>query len=586
MRKSLVIGVIVLSVMLFILAPNVLADAIVSNSQDWSDSYSIALRASLNGDRAFFLNSDAVSSLTKIISKTEPVRVYESSSEPFIKNLHKQLSSVGYDAVLTAQSNDFNIDLDPKTGSYYVISYDNPRISLSLASLAVKTNSWVFIVTEDNVGDVLASLKSAKSVVGVGNFKRDILNQLEPYFTDRINNNDVFKDSQDLAKEFGPTSDIVLADGQFLEMEFFQTKNPVLLSGHNKILDDTYDFLVDQHIKSVVIVGNELAVVGEQIRSRSNKEINVFVKFGQSDTTNSGKVYALTMYPLPKPKLALTVQQAIYDQKTKELVATFKNLGNAGVYELTTVSVKNDGAELATAADQNVVYIGAGELLPVRFPMIIPPAAITEDTTVEFYTSFGLSPTGLDSFLTMENRYGPPFSLPLTLLELEDDGSDLTLENVAYYKGVKRVGLSIYNNGSETTYYSAKVNNLIVNGLEKNLYKEDSILPGQTKITYIPVELDSVDIQENNEFDVFITYGTDANFQLKTINAKYPFKLESGSALTGFVTGSAGKATGVGLVVVIIVIIVLFLLAKKKKENTAGRTSRTSRTSKSSKRKR
>lgn len=556
---------------LFLLAvPQVGADVIVANSQDWSDAYSITLRASLDGIRGFFLNSDAVTSLTKMIAKSEPVRVYESSTDPFINNLHRQLSSVGYDAVLEQQSDEFNIELDPGTGKYFVISDDNPRISLSLAALAVKENAWVFIVDEDNLDDVVVALEDADSVVGVGNFRRALLEELEPLFTERINNNDIFVDSQELARRYGLGSNVVLADGQFLEMEFFETKSPVLVSGHNKILEDTYEFLEENDIESVVVVGNELAVVGEQIRTRSNREISVFVKFGQSDTSNSGRVYALTMYPLPKQTLALTVQQAVYDPQAKELVATFKNLGNAGIYMLSTITVKNDDAEIGTASDQEVVFIGAGETLPVRYPVILPADLIGDDTNVEFYTSFGISPTGLDAFLTMKNRYGPPFSLPLTLMEIEDDGTQLFIEEVAYYKNLKRVGVTVFNNGSETTYYSVKVTGLIVNGLEENLFKEDDISPGQTKTTYIPVELDAVDLQENEEFDVFMTYGADQSFQLKSIKARYPFKVTSGGGLTGFVTGTAGTATGIALIVLIVIIVVLLLLAKKRKRGNSG----------------
>ena len=69
-----------------------------------------------------------------------------------------------------------------------------------------------------------------------------------------------------------------------------------------------------------------------------------------------------------KPLLALTVKQALYDPVNEQLIATFENLGNAGIYEITSVTVKDkDDETIGTASDEEVVYIAAGELLPVTF---------------------------------------------------------------------------------------------------------------------------------------------------------------------------------------------------------------------------
>lgn len=563
--------ILMLALLLCLMIPSALAaDVSVVNSEDWSDVFSVLLAKSLEGERAFFLNSDTIVSLTKVLSQTDTLYVYE-SDEPFIRGLDRQLSSVGYDASLEASSDSFNLDLDPQNGRYYVIARDNPRISLSLASLAVKDNAWVFIVDEDNVAEVSARLEDADSVIAVGPFRRDLLEEIEPYFTRYINNDDIFQDSQDLAEIYGFENSVVLADGSLLEIEFFASKTPVLLSGYNLILDKTYDFLVENDVKSVVVVGNELAVIGEQIRSKSDKRISVFVKFGQSDTSASGKVYALTMFPLPTPRLALTVERAVYDAKEEQLVASYTNLGNAGIYQLTSLVIKDgEGNELGTASNPEVVYIGAGENIAIPFDIELPVESLDEDTIVEFYTSFGLYPSGLDIFLTMKDSFGPPFQLPLSLAEIGDDPSDIVVDDVAYYPGLKRVGVTVTNNGDNEVFYNVKVNGLIVNGLEENLFKKDSIAPLKTKTTYIPVELDKVDIQENTEFDLTVTYGNNEDFLFKNLNLKYPFKT-AGGMLTGLVAGFTGDGSPVPLIIIAVVIIGLvavFVFVKKgKKDN-------------------
>ena len=128
-------------------------DIAVANSEDWTDVYSVMLMSSLEGDRGFFLNSDSITGFTKVVSDRDTINVYESNT-PYIDNLESQLNSVDYTAEQVTESSQLNLDLDPQTGRYYVISSDNPRISLSLAPLALKEDAWVFIV-DDVPDDVL-----------------------------------------------------------------------------------------------------------------------------------------------------------------------------------------------------------------------------------------------------------------------------------------------------------------------------------------------------------------------------------------------------------------------------------------------
>jgi len=553
---------ILLLLLLFVLlSVNVSAQAVIGNSKDWKDVYSIMLDSGFKGRRAMFLNSESLTSILRIVSKDTDLIIQQSNSQPYIGNLRGQLEASGYNVIEESSSNNLNLELDPQTGNYIVMSADNPRISISLAPLALKTNAWVLIVDEDNVGDVVNRIDGAQSVIGVGNFRRDLLDRLEPHFTERINNNDLFADSNAVAEKVGIEKNVILADGAFIEAEFFNKKNPVLISGANKILDNTYNFLASKDVKSVVIVGNELAVVGEQIRTKSDKKMSVFVKFGQSDASNTGKVYALTIFPLPQPSIGITVEKVIYDPTGQQLVAYYRNLGNAGIYVLSTLSVKNGEDEIGSASDAEVMFIGAGELFPQKYKATIPIDQINNETIVEFFTSYGLYPSQLDMFLTMKNQYGPPFSIPLTVEELGDDNSQITIDQAGYYKGLKRVGVTFTNTGPSKVYYSLKINDLIVNGLKESLFKEDNIAPGETKVTYIPVQLDAVDIDENDVFKIDVNYGKDPELMLKNIKTEIDFQLLSGGGLTGFVAGIFGEGSGVAVVVVIVLIAGLFGLA-------------------------
>ncbi len=571
MNKSYVIKLLFLLFSFVLLLNSVFAINVnLCNSKDWSDVYSLLLRSALDDQRAQFMNSESITSISRIMSPDNPITLY-SSKKPFISNLGSQLRSAGFKVSDEKILSDFSVELDPGADTYYVVSYDNPRITLSLAPLAIKNNAWVFIVSPENVDAVVSKLKNAKTVISVGNFRRDVFKKINPFITKSINNNDLFRDSRDIAKMFGPTKNIVLADGGFIESEFFSKKMPVLLSGHNKILDDTYDFLVKNNVKTVIIVGNELAVVGEQIRSKSNKKISVFIKFGTSGDVATGKVYALTMFPLPLPKIGLTVDKVIFDPKTSDLIVYYHNLGSTGIYLLTTLSVKDNDVELASASDADVIFLGSKEVLPVRYSVDLLAKDVTPSTTVEFYTSYGLYPSGLDNFLTMTNKYGPPFSINLVVKDIGDDSSELNILDVFYNKGLKRVGVVVNASGNPNIYYSVKIRDIVVNGLTKDLSKDGVVKEGVSTI-FIPVELDPVDLSENTKFNVQLYYGKNKDMLFKKVLVDndwpvFDFKVISGNILTGFVAGLGGSGSVIALVVIILIIAGIFAYAfilKKK----------------------
>jgi hypothetical protein len=531
------------------------ADINIINSDDWVDVYSVMLKSELQGRKALFVSSDSTTGFAKLLDTQDTLHLYTSTVTPYIDNLGSQLQATGFDVIEEYAVTNFNQDLDINTGNYILISLDNPRLASAVAPLAIQTESWVLVVDKENAKEVAKKIRRAESVIAVGNFGRDVLKEIQPHFTDWINNKDIFDDSHDIAKRIGVGDTVILTDGSFIETEFFASSNPVLLSGPTRLFSKTFSFLEDQGVQAVVIVGNQLAAVGEQIRTQSNKDISVFIKFGQGDTKNSASVYALSMFPVPMQRIDLTVQQAIYNPASQQLIATFKNNGNIGLYALTTIVVKNGDEELASASLPDVTYVAGGELLPIQFSMTLPLEELNENTYVEFYTSYGVTPTGLDRFLTQDNIHGKPFTLPLTLQTIDDDGTLLYLVDSSYYKDMNRVGVQLSNPSDVDAYVAVKVRDIVINGLTETIYKEDTIPAGQTKLVYLPAKLDRVDLQENDVFDIVVTYGGDADLLLKTLQATQPFKVVSGGRITGLVTGIGGGslATGWGLVMLFLI---------------------------------
>jgi hypothetical protein len=276
---------------------------------------------------------------------------------------------------------------------------------------------------------------------------------------------------------------------------------------------------------------------------------------------------------LPQPTLGLTVTRAVYDPAVKELMVFFKNVGSGGLYELTTLSVKNpDGTELATASDKEATFLGAGEALPITYSNInIPIDQITENTVVEFYTSFGQEPTELDSFLTMQNKYGPPFSIPLEVGTQENDNLFLNVTDVSYYQDLKRLGVTMTNPSDKTVFYSVKIQRLITNGISKDYYTEGDIAPGRTKTAYISAVLDQVDLQDNKVFDITVVYGPSSDLKIHVYRpSPLPeFKVvRGGLGITGFlvnIPSVAATPAGIAIIIVIIAVIVVAVVMSRKK---------------------
>ncbi|MFT4307897.1 MAG: hypothetical protein ACMXYM_00815 [Candidatus Woesearchaeota archaeon] len=549
-----------------LILPAVTADTIaVSDSREWTDVYSVLLHSTMNDGRAVFLNSETLTGLLRTVSERATIEVYESSERPFVRNTAQKLRSAGYTVADDTRSASFNLDLDPQNGRYFVISEDYYRIGVAVAPIAVAEDRWVLIANDRNIDEIAQRLEGAQSVVAVGSFRRDLLSRIEGTFDEWIREDSVFAESQILADRYDSHSNIILADGFSIESEFFTAKSPVIIVGYNRVSEQTYEWILSRDVRSVVVIGNRLAVVGEQIRERSERRIGVFIKFGQSDTQASGRIYALTMFPLPQPLLGLTIQRAVYDPSTEELIAFFENIGNIGLYETTTISVKTGDEEVAAVSDDEINYLGTGEVFAKRYPVSIPIDRIDDSTVAEFFTSFGLTPSELDTFLTMENRFGPPFTIPLTVETVDAGDVSLELVEAAYYPRLGRVGVTIKNTGSEQAHYNVRVQQILVNGLPTDLFSQDRIRAGEEKTTYLPVRLDEIDMQENDVLSIDILYGASQDALLLRITEDVPFQTKSGGLLAGLVTGGAGAAVAGLIALLVIAALGMFFYVKTRR---------------------
>ncbi|MFP4645504.1 MAG: hypothetical protein ACLFNB_02555 [Candidatus Woesearchaeota archaeon] len=499
----------------------------VANSHDWKDAYSVMLHASLEGnERSYALSSHSVERLTDGVSSEDTVKIYQSAT-PYVEELEQELKRRGYPVGHVTESSNLNLELDPKTGSYFVISSENPRLTPSLAPLALQRKGWVLFVNETNAQAVSSRLETANEVIAVGEFKRDVLKHISHSFTDRINTGMVYADSQELAERFGTDSTIMLSDGSYLESDYFTDKMPVLITGREKMSDSTFSFLNSMSIDSVVVVGMPHATIGNQVRRASDGTIRVLVKFGESDKENSGVVNSLSLFPLPSSRISLVVTDALYDHTDDELVVTYHNTGSTGTYVFSTISINQDDSEIGSVSDKDSQFLAPGERLSVRYNITLPPQSLVRESNAVFYTSYGHYKTHLDSQLTANNSAEQPFSIPLTIKNFTQDTTQVQIEDIVYRTDKEEVKITLYNNGSEDANASVTIKDVIINGLEKTLNEKTTVKSGRKEVINIPASLDRIDLKENDRFSLRVTYGASDNMMSKRIEQQYPFKTHS-----------------------------------------------------------
>jgi LPXTG-motif cell wall-anchored protein len=98
------------------------------------------------------------------------------------------------------------------------------------------------------------------------------------------------------------------------------------------------------------------------------------------------------------------------------------------------------------------------------------------------------------------------------------------------------------------------------------LFKEDTISTGEEKVTYISVELDQVDLQDNKVFDITVRYGKDANSKFNSLTKEIPFRSEGGSPLTGFAVFGGGESGSIIVIIIVIIVVGLgFFLIRRRR---------------------
>lgn len=551
------------------------AQVVVVNSRDWKDVYSCVIYANSKDMTSTFLNSESPDTVLKTIGTNEDILVMESETKPYIPQFSNLLTSRGY-TVETITFTDANLDsklikeIEPK--EFILIEESYPYNGIIAAPHTYITKGWVFIVNKGNINEVVSKLSGANKVLALGLFSSDLKEKLGPYVTETISTNSKFTDATEMAKKFisiKPTTQILISDGRYIETEVMSGSrgtSPIILVGGNLLPDKVTEFLVDNKIKTAVIIGNQLSVVGESIRTATNRETVVFIKFGVGRAVGTESTFsALTMFPLPTYEAKLMTEEVFYSPKQEKLFTRFKNDGNVGVFEFTSLTIKSGEEVIGKASDVEPQFIGGGEGYTAPFKVKIPGEKLSENLSVILYTSYGESPNALDNYITETGKFGPPLELPLKIEEI-DDSSEIELLSLAYYPDSNKFSVKIKNTGHTTAYVDAEIPEVEVSGITQTLgYKGVKELdPEEETELLITAELTELEVRTLDKQRTIVYYGEKETLLINKIEKELEVKIETGTiGITGLVTGNAGYLA-LGVIIVVALIAVFYFKRRKK----------------------
>jgi len=355
------------------------------------------------------------------------------------------------------------------------------------------------------------------SVIMVGDFGSSSRDAVEPHSDEWIEGENRFDLSTNVAERIEDEqefSNVLVSDGQALESDIVTGETPVLLSGTNFLPDETEEYIQgNEEISSATVIGPQLAVVGREISDSleaEDRDIRILAKQGHArggDTQQ--EVSALPLFPLPFTQLELEINSAEYLPGQDQLLVTLSNPTESDIYKTSAIDLVMDDEILESFADDEPELIPAGSSSIVSYDVDVTEDE-AESMDAEFTTAFGGSPINLDTYVESqeENIFGPPKTLPVSILEFEDD-SQANISEVFYNTETNEFEVEIINEGEDVEAYArVSLENLEIDGVAESFTSDTvRVEPGESETVRIEALLEEEDLEENEFATVSLSYG-------------------------------------------------------------------------------
>ncbi len=534
----------------------------VVNSFDGRDLVSGIYYAAIKNDTIIFATpASTAQSIYAQVGGNQNVLLVQSTTTPIVAGLANGLTSQG-DTVQTIQSGDpmqTNMNLAALSGARKFVIVDPVYGYNTVSALAyAKLNGMYLLFVDQSDSDSAASFMKNQSANGVliyGYVDQAVINSLNSQgltYT-QINNGDKFADNMQLDDMYfamNPSKNqIILSDGNAFDSTIAAGDDPVLLISP-VVPTSVYQYLEKKvsggQISAAMLVDQSYAQTAYNLKTSINKDLgsdklSVFVKFGQ--TTGSGGMGQVELFPLPGPTLGLDIDAVQYDTQSQELEVTYNNTGNALEYVKSSIMVYADGAYTATVGDQQPFPVEAGQVFGVAYPVTIQSGKVTANIT----TYFGSSKLSFENGIqTMRDAGNVQFN----------DTSQLGISGFNKDQVTDDLYVTFTNTGDVTDYFTASAT-IVANGTSTTINDGNTytLAPAQGKMVKFPgIATDGVNITASAD------YGARQAFLDKTVQKEYVPEAAAAAA--------AGiDPVLVGSVFIILVILVaLYLFFNKSKE--------------------
>jgi len=558
-KGILIILILIISIHFVLAADNF--NYVISNSEDWKDTFSSLQYANLKGVQAAFLVSTLDGNLAlSSISKTNNIRVITSKKNPYVFNYPDLIKSKGFAGADEITVDSANLDLISdltNINSFVIVGDSYGYNALATVPYAVLTKSWIFLANRQNIYsiDAILSKINNKKILVYGFVDREVTDTISKYKPEVIDTGDKFKDNIEIVKKYTaikPVKQVILTNGEFIEKEIMDGAEPILFTGKENVPEQISEYLKSSGISVGVLIGNDL--VGAATNIRRTTGVSVMVKFARGARTQTGgvaEVEGLDLFPLPTPFLNLSIYSLQYNKINSQLEITYKSDSNAPLYLKGTITLISSGGR-NRVGDLNPIFVAPGDYKTISYSVDV---ASSDNLTAEISTLFGETPSALDRILTGRLNVGAINILDKCKFSKGD------IKKVKYNKQKKVFIITIKNSQQNDCWVDIELNNIHEGYITKTLSLDGSIIirGGKTKDIEIKEDQTDSDLEKNSMIELTLYSGERDNNLVYTLTSAFPLVIETFTTLTYI-------AVGIAIMIIILIIIIIFIIKKRKKK--------------------
>jgi hypothetical protein len=546
----------VLAFCLFLL-PSVLAapNYIISNSEDWKDVYSTILYANLQGlDSDFLVSTSHGPVLLDGINKQYNLLIVTSKTNPLVLNYPNLAEAKGFNSPEEIEVSSANLELIdrlPNIKNFIVVGDSYGYNPMAVVAYAIATNSWVFLADRTNIDEIdsILSTRTISNLLIYGYVDSEVTDTLSKYNPEIINKGDRFEDNIEIVKKYskvGSISQVILSNGEFIEKEIMQGKNPLLFTGKENVPDKIAEYIKSSDIEIGVLIGNEL--IGAATNIRQSTGINVMVKFARSArerTSGVSPVEGLDLFYVPAPNLNLSVYSIKYNKATSTLEITYRSNSNMPAYFKGTITLITSSGNLKVG-DLEQVFIA-----PEDFKTVVYQGVDIKDSnfSADVFVLYGESPSSLDMIL--QGRYDVQI---VNIL----DRCQLDIKKLKYNNQEKSFMIKLKNLANVECWSNVELKDVTINRIKQTIGTDTSerILPGKSKKIFIHQILTESDLAENDFVRVVAYYGEKKDSLVNVLEKRFELGYQRFNLITYLIF----------ILILIILIFVIFLIIAKRRE--------------------